>query len=57
VPAAAADLELGEGQEHRFVAAAEVSQLSPRIPLLRTVLRAFARTPAFAACLEDAGAK
>jgi 8-oxo-dGTP pyrophosphatase MutT (NUDIX family) len=57
VPAAAGDLVLGEGQEHRFVTAADVPSLSPRIPLLRPVLRAFARTPAFAACLEDARAE
>jgi hypothetical protein len=57
VPAAAGDLVLGEGQEHRFVTVEEVSALSPRVPLLRSVLRAFARTPAFGSCLEDARAK
>lgn len=54
VPATAGELVLGEGQEHRFVSSAEVSQLSPRVPLLRSVLRAFARTAAFESCLEDA---
>lgn len=54
VPPAAGDLVLGEGQEHRFVTTEETSTLSPRVPLLRPVLRAFARTPAFEACLADA---
>jgi 8-oxo-dGTP pyrophosphatase MutT (NUDIX family) len=57
VPAAAGELVLGEGQEHRFVSSAEVPKLSPRVPLLRSVLRAFARTVAFESCLEDARAE
>ena len=47
-------LHLGEGIEHRFVTIDEVSGLSPRIPLLASVLRAFAATDAYRDCLEDA---
>jgi len=50
----AEDVLLGEGVEHRFVTLDEVSRLSPRAPLLRPVLRAFARTAAYDACLQDA---
>jgi 8-oxo-dGTP pyrophosphatase MutT (NUDIX family) len=48
------DVLLGEGVEHRFVALDEVSRLSPRAPLLGPVLRAFAGTAAYDACLRDA---
>jgi 8-oxo-dGTP pyrophosphatase MutT (NUDIX family) len=48
------DVRLGEGLEHRFVTLNEVSRLSPRAPLLRPVLRAFAATAAYRACLRDA---
>ena len=54
VPLAAGELQLGEGQEHRLVTLDEVSGLSPRIPLLRPVFRAFAGTPAYEASLRDA---
>ena len=47
-------LRLGEGWEHRLVTAEEAASLSPRIPLLAPVLRAFAATPAYEACLADA---
>ena len=45
---------VGEGAEHRFVTLDEIPDLSPRAPLLRPVLRAFARTAAHQACLRDA---
>ncbi len=48
------DVLLGEGVEHRFVTLDEVSRLSPRAPLLHPVLRAFAGTDAYQACLRDA---
>jgi 8-oxo-dGTP pyrophosphatase MutT (NUDIX family) len=48
------ELRLGEGIEHRLVTAKEAAVLSPRIPLLAPVLRAFAGTPAYEACLRDA---
>ncbi len=48
------ELHLGEGLEHRLVTLAEAASLSPRIPLLAPVLRAFAATPAYEACLRDA---
>ncbi len=51
---AAEEIVLGEGVEHRFVALDEVSGLSPRAPLLRPVLRAFAGSDAYQACLRDA---
>ncbi len=51
---AAEEIVLGEGVEHRFVTIDEVSGLSPRAPLLRPVLRAFAGTRAYEACLRDA---
>ena len=54
VPLPADELHLGEGQEHRLVSLDEASGLSPRIHLLRPVLRAFARTDAYRACLRDA---
>lgn len=54
LPVPAEDVLLGEGMEHRFVTLDEVSRLSPRAPLLRPVLRAFAGTPAYQACLLDA---
>ena len=47
-------LLLGEGLEHRFVTLDEVNTLSPRAPLLRSVLRAFAGTPFYRVCMEDA---
>ena len=50
----AEDVRLGEGVEHRFLTLDEVSRLSPRAPLLRPVLRAFAGTAAYQACLQDA---
>ncbi len=50
----AEEIRLGEGIEHRFVTLDETSRLSPRAPLLRPVLRAFARTAAYDACLQDA---
>jgi 8-oxo-dGTP pyrophosphatase MutT (NUDIX family) len=45
---------LSEGAEHRLVSLGEVGGLSPRAPLLRPVLRAFAGTAAYQACLRDA---
>jgi hypothetical protein len=48
------ELRLGEGWEHRLVTEKEAAALSPRIPLLAHVLRAFAGTPAYEACLRDA---
>ena len=54
---AAEEIVLGEGVEHRFVALDEVSGLSPRAPLLRPVLRAFAASDAYQACLRDARIK
>ena len=48
------DIVLGEGAEHRFVTLDEIPDLSPRAPLLSPVLRAFARTAAHQACLQDA---
>lgn len=54
LPVPSRDIRLGEGMEHRFVTLDEVSRLSPRAPLLRPVLRAFAGTPAYQACLQDA---
>jgi 8-oxo-dGTP pyrophosphatase MutT (NUDIX family) len=56
IPHGAESLHLGEGVEHRFVTAAEAGRLSPRIPLLKPVLAAFAGTDAYRACLEDARA-
>jgi 8-oxo-dGTP pyrophosphatase MutT (NUDIX family) len=47
-------IHLGEGIEHRLVTLEEVRTLSPRAPLLGSVLRAFARTAAHQACLQDA---
>lgn len=47
-------IELGEGLAHRFITPEEVSELSPRAPLLRPVLRAFAGTAAYRQCLADA---
>jgi 8-oxo-dGTP pyrophosphatase MutT (NUDIX family) len=55
LPVPSEDVRLGEGMEHRFVTLDEVSRLSPRAPLLRPVLRAFTRTAAYQACLQDAG--
>ncbi len=54
LPVPPEDVRLGEGVEHRFVTLNEASRLSPRAPLLRPVLRAFARTVAYRACLQDA---
>jgi 8-oxo-dGTP pyrophosphatase MutT (NUDIX family) len=54
VPLPADELRVGEGQEHRLVGLDEVSGLSPRVHLLRSVLRAFTRTVAYDACLRDA---
>ncbi len=54
LPVPAEEVLLGEGVEHRFVSLDELSRLSPRAPLLRPVLRAFAGTPAYRACLRDA---
>jgi 8-oxo-dGTP pyrophosphatase MutT (NUDIX family) len=54
LPVPPEDIRLGEGVEHRFVTLDEVSRLSPRAPLLRPVLRAFAGTDAYHACLRDA---
>ena len=54
LPVPPEDVRLGEGVEHRFVTLDEVSRLSPRAPLLRPVLRAFAGTAAYQACLQDA---
>jgi 8-oxo-dGTP pyrophosphatase MutT (NUDIX family) len=54
LPVPAEDVLVGEGVEHRFVTLDEVSRLSPRAPLLRPVLRAFAGTAAYRACLQDA---
>jgi 8-oxo-dGTP pyrophosphatase MutT (NUDIX family) len=54
VPLPADELRVGEGQEHRLVGLDEVSGLSPRVHLLLPVLRAFARTAAYDACLRDA---
>lgn len=54
LPVPADTVLLGEGVEHRFVTLDEVSGLSPRAPLLRPVLRAFAGTAAHDACLQDA---
>jgi 8-oxo-dGTP pyrophosphatase MutT (NUDIX family) len=54
LPVPAEDVRLGEGVEHRFVTLDEVSRLSPRAPLLRSVLRAFTRTDTYDACLQDA---
>jgi 8-oxo-dGTP pyrophosphatase MutT (NUDIX family) len=54
LPVPPEDIRLGEGMEHRFVTLDEVSCLSPRAPLLRPVLRAFAGTAAYQACLRDA---
>ena len=51
------ELRLGEGWEHRLVTAKEAASLSPRIPLLAPVLRAFAGTRAYEACLRDARKK
>jgi 8-oxo-dGTP pyrophosphatase MutT (NUDIX family) len=48
------DIRLGEGVEHRFVTLDEASRLPRRAPLLRPVLRAFAGTAAYDACLHDA---
>ena len=48
------ELHLGEGIEHRLVTPDEVPALHRRVPLLRAVLRAFAGTPAYEACLRDA---
>ena len=48
------ELHLGEGMEHRLVTLEEVPALQPRAPLLRAVLRAFADTPSYQACLRDA---
>lgn len=54
VPLPADELHLGEGQEHRLVSLDEISRLSPRVHLLHPVLRAFARTAAYQASLQDA---
>ena len=54
LPVPTADVRLGEGMQHRFVTLDDVSRLSPRAPLLRPVLRAFARSAAYQACLRDA---
>lgn len=54
LPAAAEGVSLGEGVEHRFVSLEEVSGLSPRAPLLRPVLRSFAHSRAYRACLREA---
>ncbi len=54
---AAEEIVLGEGVEHRFVSLDEVSRLSPRAPLLRPVLRAFAGSDAYQACLRDSRKK
>ncbi len=54
LPVPVQDVILGEGVEHRFVDFDSVSLLSPRAPLLRPVLRAFAATAAYRACLRDA---
>lgn len=54
LPVPVQDVILGEGVEHRFVDFDAVSLLSPRAPLLGPVLRAFAATPAYRACLRDA---
>ena len=54
LPVPVEDVFLGEGVEHRFVSLDEVSRLSPRAPLLRPVLRAFAGSAAYRACLRDA---
>src|SRR3970282_1870099 len=45
---------LAGGIEHRLVTPDEVPALHPRAPLLRAVLRAFAGTRAYEACLRDA---
>ncbi len=54
LPVPAEQLRLGEGVAHRFVTLDEVSRLSPRAPFLRLVLRAFAGSAAYQACLRDA---
>lgn len=54
LPVPSEDVRLGEGVEHRWLALEEVSRLSPRAPLLLPVLRAFADTAAYRACLADA---
>ena len=54
LPAPLEELHLGEGIEHRLVTPDEVPALHPRAPLLRAVLRAFAGTRAYEACLRDA---
>jgi 8-oxo-dGTP pyrophosphatase MutT (NUDIX family) len=54
LPTPADSVLLGEGMEHRLVTLDEAGQLSPRAPLLRPVLRAFAATAAYRACLRDA---
>ena len=54
LPVPSEDVRLGEGVEHRWLALKEVPCLSPRAPLLRPVLRAFAGTRAYEACLRDA---
>jgi 8-oxo-dGTP pyrophosphatase MutT (NUDIX family) len=48
------ELRLGEGTEHRLVTLDDVPALHPRAPLLQAVLRAFAGTSAYEACLRDA---
>jgi 8-oxo-dGTP pyrophosphatase MutT (NUDIX family) len=48
------ELHLGEGMEHRLVRLDEVPALRPKAPLLGAVLRAFAGTPAYQACLREA---
>ena len=54
LPVPAEEILLGEGVEHRLVTLTEVSRLSPRAPLLRPVLRAFADTAAYQSALQDA---
>ncbi len=54
LPVPPEDIRLGEGVEHRFVTLDDVSRLSPRAPLLRPVLRAFAGAAAYQTCLQDA---
>src|SRR3990170_4761877 len=54
LPAPLEYLRLGEGIEPRLVTPDETPALPPRAPLLRAVLRAFAGTRAYEACLRDA---
>lgn len=54
LPVPLEELHLGEGIEHRLVTPDDIPALHPRAPLLRAVLRAFAGTRAYEACLRDA---